>query len=85
MADEPLTAAQKVFYSVSLFIEAYKTLSPSGRAIFEAQITDTAKKQDERTSRLYEMLLNGARAGLSSSTIISKMEDADRALAKSNG
>jgi len=61
---------------VKHFLEVYKTLSPAGKAHFEAQLAASIKNQDERTKKLYRALLQAAKDGKEIEEAIEAMQKA---------
>ncbi len=64
--------------SIKKFAESYQKLSPTGKINFQKQIEMQIKKEDERTKKLYEALLEATKKNLSVEKTIEEMKKADR-------
>ena len=67
---------EKLTQDVKKFLEVYKVLLPEGKALFESKILETNKKADEKTKKLYQILIDSARHSLSVEQTIEKMQQA---------
>ncbi len=54
---------QRLLNDVKRFLEVYKVLSPEGKAQFEGQMAGSIKEQDDKTRKLYHILLQAAKDG----------------------
>lgn len=68
----------KLHADIQRFLEVYSVLSPEGKAQFEAQMAGATKNQDERTRKLYQVLLQAAKDG-------KEIEEAIQEMHKVNG
>lgn len=59
---------------VRRFLEVYKVLLPEGKALFESKILASLKDMDERTKKLYAILLKASRCGLGVEETIQEMQ-----------
>jgi len=67
---------EKFTQDVKKFLEVYKVLLPEGKALFESKILETNKNADEKTKKLYQILIDSARNSLSVEQTIAKMHQA---------
>jgi len=59
--------------NIGKFLEVYKILSPEARIGFEIEIMKKMKAMDERTAKLYTILIRAAKDGLNIKETISRM------------
>jgi hypothetical protein len=64
----------KLRQDIKKFLDVYKILSPEGRAQFEAQMAGAVKGQDEKTKKLYYVLLQAAKDGKEIEDAIKEMQ-----------
>jgi hypothetical protein len=72
---DPLTTLKE---SIKKFADSYKNLSPAGKAAFQKQLEMQLKKEDERTKKLYESLIEATKNEAGIEKTIQAMEKADR-------
>ncbi len=64
--------------SIKRFSDSYKGLSPAGKAAFQKQLENQLKKEDERTKKLYEALIEATKNESGIEKTILAMEKADK-------
>ncbi|MFA5103822.1 MAG: hypothetical protein WC527_01410 [Candidatus Margulisiibacteriota bacterium] len=64
--------------SIKKFSESYKGLSPAGKAAFQKQLEMQLRKEDDRTKKLYEALIEATKNEAGIEKTIQTMEKADR-------
>jgi hypothetical protein len=69
-----LNGLEKFEEEVRHFLEVYKILSPEARVNFEIEIARKTAFMDEKTKKLYSVLIDSAREGFGFSDAIAKMK-----------
>ncbi len=64
--------------SIKKFSESYRNLSPAGKTAFQKQLEVQLKKEDDRTKKLYEALIEATKNDAGIEKTIQAMEKADR-------
>lgn len=64
--------------SIKRFTDSYKGLSPAGKAAFQKQLEAQLRKEDARTKKLYEALIEATKNEAGIEKTISAMEKADK-------
>lgn len=64
--------------SIKKFTDSYKGLSPAGKAAFQKQLELQLKKEDTRTKKLYEALIEATKNDSGIEKTIQAMEKADK-------
>lgn len=69
---------QKLQADIKKFLEVYRVLSAEGKAQFEAQMAGAIRDYDEKTKKLYYVLLQAAKDGKDIEGAIQSMEKASQ-------